>query len=410
MRLPAVLALWCLLCPPAFARFGVSPVDIVVGGAVAVVDATILSARQVDYRYRNHSDVCGYIYEARVTQSFKGELRDTFVFASNQSMAPGARHLIFLRSYTGDFPSDQSISIEDPDDPGYDAGVKQARAACLASLPSLKSNYLHTGEFVSGADPSGQFVAVSHWIGLPPDMAGYSTGTRQVEWSLLRAWLQRNAADVLDTSRLEGDCDEACTALVFEETGTTMIRNLEATRRDAAQMPGAATAIDAAQRAWQAHVAASCESAVPATGSPEQAQSVRACRLRFTQARARELWLIRNAPASPLGPLSEPCSGACVAELDRNATDAMDLYLSGSRRRSAGNAAVLASIDAGQNAWDAYRQANCSAVAPGARDADAAGSLAGWCRLRLTEERINELNWLYLSSADRPAGPATEAD
>jgi uncharacterized protein YecT (DUF1311 family) len=400
VRLPAIFVLCLLSCPPAFARFGISPLDIVVGGSAAIVDATIISARQVDYRYRDHSASCGYVYEARVMQSFKGELRGNFVFASNQPMAPQARHLLFLRSYAGDFPSDQSISLEHPDDPGFDAGVKQARAACVASLPQLKSGYLHAGEFVAGAEPGGQLISVSQWIGLPQDMAaGYGTGPRLVEWRLLRTWLLRHAADVVDTSAPEGGCDDACITLALEETEATMIRHLEAMRRDAAQFPGAAAAIDAAQGAWQDHAAASCESPVPATGSPDR--SVRACRLQFTQARARELWLIRNAPASRLGATSGPCSDACVEEHNRDATDAMDIYLSDSRRQFTGNAAVLASINAGQDAWEAYRQANCNAVAPGAGDAGAAGSLAGWCRLRLTEERINELSRLYLSSTEQ---------
>jgi uncharacterized protein YecT (DUF1311 family) len=403
VRLSAIFVLCLLSCPPAFARFGISPLDVVVGGSVAVVDATIVSARPMDYRYSNHSATCGYVYEARVVQGFKGELHDTFVFASNLSMAPQTRQLVFLRSYQGDFPSDQSISIEDPSDPGYDAGVRQARAACLARLPQLKANYLHAGEFVPGAEPGGQLISVSHWIGLPTEVADdYGTGPRLVEWSLLRAWLLRHAADVLDTSGLEAGCDAACIRLAFEQTEVTMQRNFEGGRRDITQLPGAAAAFDAAQGAWRAYVAASCEPPIPASGSPERDLSVATCRLRFTQARARELWLIRNAPASALGVISDPCNEACMAGMGREAVDEIDHRLAQSRRRLAGNAAALAAIDAGQEAWNAYREANCRAVALGVRDATAAGSLTAWCRLRQAEARINELYGLYLSTADEP--------
>lgn len=427
VRTGAILLLGLLAGPPAFARFGVMPIDMVVGQSGTVVDATIVDARAVQYRYRTHQETCGYIHEARVAESFKGTPGRTILFASNVAMAPDTRHLLFLRSYEGDFPSDQHILIEDPEDPDFAEGVARARSNCLAELPRLRSTYLHTGEFVPSRDQRSQFVAISHWIGLLPDLAsttlrvrqadldgrlvtldslpgtapgpqlaGYATGRRLVEWSLLRAWLLRHAADVVDTSRTSTDCDQACTEGALDEAAAVMLRNLAAYRSAARDRADSLAAIDAGQRTWQSHALLSCASA--AASRARRDRPVLACRLRFTQARARELWLLRNAPTAPLGSPLEACDDTCLAGELEDATATMRDRLADVREKS-GPGTTIASIEDGQKSWENYARANCSPAAvpePASRSA----TVVQRCRLRLMQARIDELYWLYVSSSD----------
>lgn len=429
MRIGTIVLAGLLAGAPAFARFGVTPIDAVVGGSTMVVDATILNARAVEYRYRDHLATCGYIHEARIAESFKGMPGKTILFASNVSMAPDTRHLLFLRDYEGDFPSDQSISIEDPEDPGYSEGVATARASCLAELTRLKSSYLHAGEFVPSRDQRSQFVAISYWIGLLPDLAStilqvrqaeldgrpvtlntlpatspapqalasYARGQRLVDWSQLRAWLLRHAADIADTSRTLSECDQACTAETLEEATAVMLRNL-ATYRGAAQgHADTLAAIDAAQRAWHDYAFASCDSNATADRARRD-RPVLACRLRFTQARARELWLLRNAPAAPLGSPLEACDDTCLPGDLENAAATMHDSLADARERF-GTGIATAFIDDAQKSWEDYTHANCSpAAVPGPASRDA--TLPQRCRLRLTETRIDELYWLYAAPSD----------
>lgn len=419
-----------LFCGPAFGRFGVSPFDVVVGTSDIIVDATIQRAQVADYRYRDYSAVCGYVYEARVTESFKGDAGPRLVFASNLALAEDTRHLLFLRNHDGDFPSDQGVSMEDPDDPDFGIRVDEARRACVAGLPRLKGNSLHHGEVVLSQDRRSHYVGISRWIGDPPGLAattirlanaaldgtivpledwpatapaplgGAGLPLRFIEWNALRAWLHRHVEDIVDTPPSIADCDAACLASTLRETDAVMERNLAALRDDGASRPGARRAVAAAQSAWSRYVQASCETwqrmQSGATGRPRPAS---ACRLWFTQVRSRELWLQRNAPLSAQGPsIDEPCHADCVeARLEEVATEVNHRMRVPRRGEASDRAGVAALIDAARTAWETYERSNCLTATSSAQER-MPGVATQWCRLRLAEE------WLSVTALWENAG------
>lgn len=424
MKPPLLIALM-FLASPAFARFGVIPLDMAASRSVAVVDATIVAARTVSWRIGEATDSCGVIYEAEVTQAFKGGLAGRIVFASNVAMKPGSRHLLFLRSYRGDFPSDGGPVLE------KDARI--ARESCLAALPMLKSDYLQTGEFVPSNDRRSQFVAVSYWLGLPhelpstrlevraglqdgravplewtmprgsslptPALDTYQVDTRFVEWPRLRSWLLQNLPDLVDTFRTEAGCGDACVTQALVETAALVSRLLGRERRTHADRRDVVAAIDASQQAWEQSMQASCRGIANAWREHELAAALsRQCPLGFLEARARELWLLRDAPACNSGLSDGGCDDAEMAQQE----NPPDFELQRLRRNFADDRQVSAALDADQSAWMRYLQAHCRAVRmiwrEGESDADAPRGRA--CRLRLRGARYGQLLWTYESAPD----------
>jgi uncharacterized protein YecT (DUF1311 family) len=378
---------------PALARFGALPLDMVVSGSAVVADATILKARVAEYGYRDYADTCGFVYEARVAESFKGQTSRIFTFASNLSMAPGSRHLLFLRNYDGDFPSDVSIGFEDPEDPGFGEGVEKARDRCLADLPRLKSSYLHDGEFVRSDDLLSQAVSISRWIALIPGLVPVATRApeelkpQEVEWSMLRAWLLRNVADIVDSALAGDSCNATCVAAALRETSVVLQRNLQAAGREFANQAGSAVALDAVQRQWHDFVAADCTAVAAVNDRP--GQPVQSCRLWLTQARARELWLQRLIFQTPAS--IETCQDACMDEDLKSATESVQHRLREIRTKRA-SAADLA--DHAQRSWEGYLDVNCRSFGSG-RAAHPSALATATCRHRLTEERNRELWSVY---------------
>ena len=192
MRTSAVIPLGLLLIAQlALARFGQSPLTDVLAGSERVVAATITSARVVPYPSGRDGGSCGYIYEARVTETFKGSHSASIRFASDEPMTPDSVHLLFLRNDDKDFPSDQSVRLVDPKtNEEFDP-----REGCTRVLTRLKSNWLHTAEMM----PDGQ-VRLSYWITPPPELHAVSKPMDPlraqdglqisfVQWSVLRGWL-----------------------------------------------------------------------------------------------------------------------------------------------------------------------------------------------------------------------------
>jgi hypothetical protein len=419
-----LIALLLFASPPAFARFGVVPLDMAVSRSAAVVDATILAARTASYHHGELTDSCGFIYEAEVTQAFKGSLAGRILFASNVAMKPGSRHLLFLRSYRGDFPSDGGPALEKDE--------RIARDACIAALPMLKSDYLQTGEFLPSNDRRSHFVAVSYWLGLPPDLPatrlevrdGLQDGTavqlqwtlpggssaptlaldayhvdkRFVEWPRLRAWLLQNVPDLVDTFRTETGCEDACVTQALAETIALVNRLRERERRTHAGRPDVVAAIDAGQQAWEQSMQATCRGVASAWRAHELVAALsRECPLGFMQARARELWLLRNAPDCS----DESPEGGCYdAEQARaqEKDEPVDFQLQRARRRFADDRQASAAIDADQRAWTRYLQAHCRAVRMVWRESDEDAPHGRACWLRLTGARYGELLWAYESA------------
>src|SRR5690606_8929400 len=106
----------------------------------------------------------------------------------------------------------------------------------------------------------------------------------QVEWNMLRVWLVRNIADIVDSSRTGDSCDPACTASALRDASAVLQRNLQAASREPADRPQAAIALDSVQRYWRDFVAADC--AAISAASDRRGQPVQSCRLWLTQARA----------------------------------------------------------------------------------------------------------------------------
>jgi hypothetical protein len=189
--LPAIIA-FLLLSQPASARFGQSSLAEVFAKSDRVVEVVITSARVIPLRAGLENEACGYLYQAKVAETFKGSRATSVRFASNEQMAPDSRHLLFLRSYDGDFPSDVSISYVDP---ATNANI-DSRAGCAEVLPRLKSNWLHTAEFLQN-----DLVKLSYWIAAPPQLPAVTARIEEaatngtiVEWRVLRAWLQQRKA------------------------------------------------------------------------------------------------------------------------------------------------------------------------------------------------------------------------
>lgn len=179
-----------LVSRTATANFGPSSLAEVFVDSDRVVEAHIVSAKVVPLSTGSREENCGYVYEAKVGETFKGRQSARLRFASNEPMTPASRHILFLKSYDGDFPSDVAITYVDP----KTNKTADTRAGCAKALLRLKSNYLHTAEFLPY-----EFVKLSRWITPPPDMPLAMTSTRQarfggdasnvVEWKALRGAL-----------------------------------------------------------------------------------------------------------------------------------------------------------------------------------------------------------------------------
>jgi uncharacterized protein YecT (DUF1311 family) len=426
---PQVILLFCLLpSPSAFAGFARLPLDMVASQSAAVVDATILSAKSAGYTYRKETGVCGHVYEARVEESLKGRLAGVITFAADEAMAPQSRHLLFLGSYDGDFPRDVYVSVEDPDDPHYDTNIRKARAKCLARLPRLKSTHLYGGVFEPSWDLRSQFVDISYWLMVPPELQpvrfevrqaelggvpleevldmdnkaraptprlkGYKAERRFVPWAALREWLQRAVADLVDTSRPQARCNNACIRRELAAAASAMDRNLQSARRWQSGEPAALAAIEASQGAWEAYMKAACRSTSMALrDTPAASPRIRECPLWFTTERARELWLMRLGATCEYE--LEDCDDRSlqegVAEVASSIQHDVDLY----RRDFTGSSGILAAIDDDQRAWDAYLQANCRAVAVAWNESASQGPRMRSCWLRFADRRHHEMYLQY---------------
>lgn len=387
-RSAALLACAALFCLPALARFGILPLPDAFGRSVAVVAASIQSGRVAGYTYRNHSGTCGYVYEAQVAESFKGDLEGTFMFASNLAMAPGSRHLLFLRRYASDFPADTHVFLEDPQDPDFGARVEQSKAACIAALPRLKSDYLHTAELVAATYRSGELATPGNWLGLPASLPTAALpGSRSVDWDALRAWLRQDTVGILDTSGWEARCDDACTARRLEVAATLMQQNLDLAR----SMPSAAAVLGTSQRDWNAYLQSSCRAIARQWQDSGLAESIALdCRLGLTVQRARELWLLRRMPGF-VQPARDACEATCVTERLTELSGGLVRLVAEHRRNVASQPQVLAAFTAAQVAWEQAADSQCAAVA--ALDVAA-------CRLRQVEERLREIDWRHRFAPD----------
>ena len=216
----------CIFLPRvAIASFLVMPLEDVIHGAAGVVDATIISIRTVGWRLGEKTGVCGVVYEAQVSETFKGSYSVVITFASDTTMPAHSRHLLFLKSYDGDFPRDFEILRP--------AAEEAERQACLSKLPRLKSDWLHAAEFLLNG-----FVSFSRWIEPSRDLtpilvevkhahvngksvplgdpfasdasAGnallfrYPLRTNVVRWEDLRVWLLRITSETAN-NRFQGD-------------------------------------------------------------------------------------------------------------------------------------------------------------------------------------------------------------
>lgn len=393
MRSVLLLIAASLCSLPAFARFGISPLHDVVTRSAAIVDAAIQSGKVAGYAYRDHSAHCGFVYEARITESFKGTLAGTFTFASNVAMAPGSRHLLFLRQYDGDFPSDVHVFLEDEDDPEFGTAVERAKAACIAALPQLKSNYLHHGEFTTSEDLRRVLVRPSYWIGLGPELPAETLrDARAVPWEPLRAWL-RKIDDLPDTSDWASWCDDSCLNGRLEATSDTMRRNLEALRKTLRTEADRA-ALDASQHGWENFTGSACQALVIQSQTSGLAESVALdCRLTHTFAHAGELWLLRHSPA--YRPLSahDPCDTGCgndeLGEMER---DLMAL-VADQRNRLAADPTALTQLEAASRSWQAYAQDHCTLAADAISSEAARPQTHAACRRRMMDEHMRLSAW-----------------
>jgi uncharacterized protein YecT (DUF1311 family) len=419
----------CLLPSPcAFAAFGRLPLDMVVSQSTAVVDATILSAKSAGYMYRNTSGICGYVYEARITESFKGGLSGTVVFAADEAIAPQSRRLLFLYSHDGDFPRDSDISIEDPDDPDFDTRMREARRTCLADLPRLKATYLHGARFVPSWNLRNWFVAISDWLRPPPDLQTIDLQVREAElggvpwrpdsfpqtaaqqsaprvgeflsdrrfvpWEALSAWLRLVTPDLVDSSRPDIDCDDGCIRGELAAATAVMDRNLDGARRWRASEPAVVAALDASQKAWETYLRTACRSASIIWREHRVAASLALeCPLGFIQARARELWVLRSAAECSYE--LDDCDDATLAREVDGVAESVRHTLDVFRNDLGGRREVLAAMDADQLSWDAYLQANCRAVALAWHESTTTGPRLRSCWLRLADRRHGEMYWLY---------------
>jgi uncharacterized protein YecT (DUF1311 family) len=382
----------------------------------------------VGYTYRKEAGVCGYVYEARVEESFKGGFAGVITFAADEAMAPQSRRLLFLGRYDGDFPRDGDVSVEDPEDPDYDINIRKARAACVKRLPRLKSTYLHGGVFEPSWDLRNQFVDVSYWLMVPPDLqavrfevrqaelggvpleevldmdykaraptprlTGYKAERRFVPWAGLREWLQRAVSDLVDTSRPQARCNDTCIRRELVAATSAMDHNLQSARQWRSGEPFKLAAIEASQQAWEAYMQAACRATATASRDARAAASrIRECPLWFTRERVRELWLMRSGATCEYQ--LEDCDDrtlqeevAAVASSDQHD---VDIY----RSDFAGRSDILAAIDDDQRAWDTYLQANCRAVAVAWNESASQGPRVRSCWLRLADTRRGSLYLQY---------------
>jgi hypothetical protein len=229
MKLIQIMMICTLLPRVAGAMFAERPIEEVVAEAVGIVDATIVSVRTASWQFGEASGVCGFIYEAHVSETFKGPYSGLITFASSAAMAARSRYLLFLKDYEGDFPSDTEILRP--------AAEEAERQRCLNELPDLKTDWLHAAEFLPygfvrlsqltepSPDLNATFVEVrsahingepvqfhepSRWDPSAADalLLGYTLGTNVVQWERLRAWLLRNASETAN-NRFQGDAPQA---------------------------------------------------------------------------------------------------------------------------------------------------------------------------------------------------------
>lgn len=384
-----------MCCTPALARFAISPLHEVVTRSAHVVDATILSGRVAGYAYRDYSADCGFVYEARIAESFKGSLAGTFTFASNVAMAPGSRHLLFLRREAGDFPSDVHVILEDEDDPDFGAAVERAKAACIAGLPTLKSNFLHHIEFTTSEDLRRVLVLPSRWIGLGPELPTESLrDARALPWEPLRTWL-RTLGDLPDTSDWASRCDDSCLAQRLNYIRETMRRNLAAIR-SALPTATARAALEASEQAGERFTRSSCDAFVAQWADRGLSDSLALdCRLARTFAWTRELWLLRRSPILALPALYDPCDSACrsdaLAERERD----LATIFGAQHQRLAARPAAQSLFDLAQADWRNYAQAHCRMAADTLSPGTDRDQVLVACRLRLVDARLREVTWWH---------------
>jgi hypothetical protein len=139
---------------PAWGRFAPSPLKDVLERSEVVADLTITSGREESW---GEKKVCGFVYESRVNEQFKGPPAQTLRFASNNPMAVGSRHLIFMKTYSGAFPSD--VTIKRPKE------EEDKENACLERLPTLRGTWLATAKFIDR-----DYVVLSYWVVAPPEL------------------------------------------------------------------------------------------------------------------------------------------------------------------------------------------------------------------------------------------------
>jgi len=132
-----------------------SSLDEVVGRTETILDIRIHSVRAQDWDSSDGVETCGYIYEARVNESLKGLRAKSVTFASPEAFLVGGRYVLFLNSYSGDFPTD--VFVRRPPE------EEARRQACLHSLPKLKASWLNWGKFLPK-----EFVELSYYL-VPPE-------------------------------------------------------------------------------------------------------------------------------------------------------------------------------------------------------------------------------------------------
>lgn len=163
-----ILFLVLVIVQPVAARFLATPLVDVVNTSSAIVDATIISGRTVSWSSADGPVTCGIIYEGRVNESLKGSLAGTIRFASSEALAMSSRHVLFLKTYVGDFPTDVIVARSGPEESKHQS--------CLRELPSLRSDWLHRAEFVDL-----EFVRLSNWITPPADLESVVITIRNAE-------------------------------------------------------------------------------------------------------------------------------------------------------------------------------------------------------------------------------------
>lgn len=93
-------------------------------------------------------------------------------------------------------------------------------------------------------------------------------------------------------------------------------------------------------------------------------------------------------------------TNACTAERVTSANALLQKYLSAAKKRYGSDRSVVTSIDRGQAAWLAYRDAHCNSVYAMYRDGSISGAMHLGCSLQLTTERTHRLWKDYLTYWD----------